>query len=310
MSWLRKAILALVVLLFSLEFASRMMFGNYAQSALVERTVDPNLCMVLAPNQELTYTGWYRKVPATIMESDEHGSRGFIKDIKYQEDVKNIFMIGDSFTYGQGVNIADALPTLVNADLGDGVRVWNFGVPGRNFYQMPSEVQRLAAFNPDLILVNLFINDFHEPPGQCMLNASTDWKLPLMRHCHLCRWSILGVSSDSPVLSKSEMEKEVIRTIQELNQQSHELSIPIVFVLMMDHYAHRDFQPELPAIHSVVQSHASEWIDLEQVWTTLLMQEESYQIPGEFHWNPAGNQILAEAYSKSLRTHIPNLISQ
>lgn len=310
MSWMRKVMLAMVVFVTSIEIASRMMFGNYAQSALVERTVDPNLCMVLAPNQQLTYTGWYRKVPTTVMESDEYGSRGFIKSVQYQEDVKNIFMIGDSFTYGQGVNIEDALPTLVDAKLGDGVRVWNFGVPGRNFYQMPAEVQRLAAFKPDLILVNLFINDFHEPPGQCMLNPSTDWKLPLMRHCHICRWGILGLSSEPSVLSKSEMETEVIRTIQKLNQQSQDLSIPIVFVLMMDHYAHRDFQPELPEIYSLVQSHTSRWIDLEQVWTTLLVQEKEYQIPGEFHWNAAGNQILAEAYSKSLRTHIPSFLSQ
>lgn len=304
----QRVLLTLSVLLLSLEGASRWLFGNYAQSELVMRVDDPNLCMVLRPNQALTYTGWYRKVPPTQMESDEFGSRGFKKSVQNQDDKYNVFMLGDSFTYGQGVNLAAALPAQVNERMGDRYRIWNFGVPGRNFYQMPAEVERLSRMNPDLILVNLFINDFHEPPGQCMLNTSTDWQLPLMRFCHLCRWTMLASMPESPVLSQTDIERETVDTIQQLERMSQELSIPIVFVLLMDHHAYRDFSPELPPVYQVVGQYASDYIDLEGVWSTLLIQEEQYQIPGEFHWNVAGNQLLADSYAKALQERIPTLL--
>ena len=97
-----------------------MLFGNYAQSALVERVDDTELCMVLGKNRTLTYTGWYRKVDATEMQSDEVSSRGFVKSNKNQIDSIKVFMLGDSFTYGQGVNIEYSLPHLVNQEMGAG----------------------------------------------------------------------------------------------------------------------------------------------------------------------------------------------
>ena len=300
----RQWVVAIVVLVGALEVGSRILFGNYAQSALVERVDDTALCMVLGKNRTLTYTGWYRKVDATEMQSDDVSSRGFVKSNKKQVDITKVFMLGDSFTYGQGVNIEYSLPHLVNLDLGDHYTVWNFGVPGRNFYQMASDIQRLMVYKPDVILVNLFINDFHEPPGECMLSATTDWQMPLMRWCHVCRWSLLGVGavvSEQAYLTSPQIEQQVVDHIAKIERIGRDHDVPIVFALLMDHQVHRAFEPTLPAIHTLVQQHSTRWIDLDKTWSTLLWRESEYQILGEYHWNNQGNQVLAQAYAQALQ---------
>jgi len=300
----RQWVVAIVVLVMALEVGSRILFGNYAQSALVERVDDEELCMVLGQNRSLTYTGWYRKVDSTHMQSDGLTARGFVNPNKKQIDKTKVFMLGDSFTYGQGVNIEYSLPHLVNQDLGDGYQIWNFGVPGRNFYQIASDVQRLMVYDPDVILVNLFINDFHEPPGECMLSESTDWQMPLMRWCHTCRWGLLGlgaVLSEHPNLTPEQITVEVVSNIKTIEKIGKEHDVPIVFALLMDHHVYRAFEPTLPAVHTLVQQHSTRWIDLDKTWSRLLLGESEYQIPGEYHWNNQGNQVLAQAYAQALQ---------
>ena len=303
------------VLLCAMELASRFLFGNYAQSALVEKVDDPALCMVLGRNRDLTYTGWYRRVPQTQMQSDGFGARGFRNYVDYSiknQEVNHIFMLGDSFTYGQGVEREEALPALVEESLGTSYRVWNFGVPGRNFYQMSADVERLLENTtlpkPKLLLVNLFINDFHEAPEQCMLTEAT-WKLPLMRMCHLCRWAILATSPSPQTLQKEEITEAVRKQIQDIERLGQQHQVPILFALLMDHHVHESFQPSLPPIYRIVQEESQHWIDLDEVWALLLMNESQYQIPGEYHWNVEGNQRLAQSYAQALHSSISTLFS-
>ena len=140
-----------------------------------------------------------------------------------------------------------------------------------------------------------------------MLSASTDWQMPLMRKCHLCRWVLLGMSSQRAVLSPTQIEKEVIQNIEAIEQFGHQHQVPIVFVLLMDHHVHEQFEPEVPAIYPLVHEHATRWLDLDETWASLLMDKDVYQIEGEYHWNPEGNQILATAYATVLNKHIHNL---
>ena len=69
----------------------------------------------------------------------------------------------------------------------------------------------------------------------------------------------------------------------------------------MDHHVHRAFEPTLPEIHTLVQQHSLRWIDLDKTWSMLLLGEADYQIPGEYHWNNQGNQVLAQAYAQALQ---------
>jgi lysophospholipase L1-like esterase len=76
-----------------------------------------------------------------------------------------IAVVGDSFVFGSLVNDAETLPSqlegLLAERLGaDGVRVVNLGVPGYQIGQYLALLeQRVARLEPDLVVLNLYVND-------------------------------------------------------------------------------------------------------------------------------------------------------
>ena len=306
--------MGILVFFVSIEVVSHLFLGNFAQSALVQRHENSELCMVLGTNKNLEYTGWYRKVPSTIMESNAFGSRekrdaygnkinkkqGFIeKELK-------VFMLGDSFTYGQGVQESDSLPHKVDVYLQEHstnqVRfdIWNFGVPGRNFYQIPADIERLLRWKPNIILVNMFTNDYHEAPGTCMLSPMTDVLLPLMRVCHICRLGLIALRPNIQTLSPSEIEHTIEHTIRRIEDIAQQNDVEVYFVLLSEAHSIAKHQPPLPNIHEIVADTTIHVIDLSKTWDYVLRNSDTLEIPGEFHLNPTGNDIVAQAYTKAL----------
>ena len=68
--------------------------------------------------------------------------------------------LGDSFTFGEGVRQEDTFLAVLQAELGAGTEVLNFGVLG---YDTEAEVNLLRfealRFEPDLVVLCLFMND-------------------------------------------------------------------------------------------------------------------------------------------------------
>jgi lysophospholipase L1-like esterase len=75
-------------------------------------------------------------------------------------------VLGDSVTFGYGVNDADTFPTLLAARLAGArpVEVLNLGVSGYNPYTEAALFADLGpAFTPDVVLVQFCINDLNDP---------------------------------------------------------------------------------------------------------------------------------------------------
>jgi lysophospholipase L1-like esterase len=71
-----------------------------------------------------------------------------------------IVVVGDSFTWGQGIEVDQRFSNLLEAALGSGYEVLNFGRPGND---MPEHLEALGpalSVSPDFILLQLYINDF------------------------------------------------------------------------------------------------------------------------------------------------------
>ena len=75
--------------------------------------------------------------------------------------VRRVLVLGDSVTFGQGVEVEQAFPAVAAGALGDRYQLINAGVPSWNLAQ---EVRWLeldgAALRPDAVLICFFINDF------------------------------------------------------------------------------------------------------------------------------------------------------
>jgi lysophospholipase L1-like esterase len=92
------------------------------------------------------------------------GYRGELAPEKPAGELR-VAVVGDSFVFGSLVGDAETLPAqleeLLEQRLGEGrVRVINLGVPGYQLRQLVQVLeQRVARLEPDLVLLDLYVND-------------------------------------------------------------------------------------------------------------------------------------------------------
>jgi len=74
--------------------------------------------------------------------------------------VYRITVVGDSFTFGNGIRAEQRFSNEMQASLGPGFEVINLGVPGHNTPEHLQLIRREAlALHPDFVLVQWFVND-------------------------------------------------------------------------------------------------------------------------------------------------------
>lgn len=98
------------------------------------------------------------------------GYRGEQRSMQKQPGVTRIIIIGDSFTYGMGVNLEDTYPkqleTILNRN-GSCCEVFNFGIIGYNMWQYNELLAReTLPYHPEIIILALYQNDLKQsrPP--------------------------------------------------------------------------------------------------------------------------------------------------
>jgi hypothetical protein len=102
------------------------------------------------------------------------GFRGPEIDPHHDAGTRRIIVLGDSFTYGDGVTAAEATPARLERLLKEGgghVEVFNLGVPGYNTAQEFAYLEQVGlALKPDLVLVGFTLSD--ADPGPFALNSA------------------------------------------------------------------------------------------------------------------------------------------
>jgi hypothetical protein len=74
-----------------------------------------------------------------------------------------IAIIGDSFTYGNGIEERDRFSNLIQGSLGPQYEVLNFGHPGDNMPEHLRRLEQVLTLSPDFVLLQLYENDFETP---------------------------------------------------------------------------------------------------------------------------------------------------
>ena len=74
-----------------------------------------------------------------------------------------IAIIGDSFTFGNGIEEPDRFSNLIQGFLGPQYEVLNFGHPGDNIPDHLITLDRVLKFRPDFVLLQLYENDLETP---------------------------------------------------------------------------------------------------------------------------------------------------
>jgi lysophospholipase L1-like esterase len=93
-----------------------------------------------------------------------------------------IAVVGDSFTWGQGVEAEERFSNRIESFLGAAYEVFNFGNPGNNLPEHLDVLKQALPISPDFVLLQLYINDFEtasmrRPQPRPLLPLDTDRSL-------------------------------------------------------------------------------------------------------------------------------------
>ncbi len=137
-----------------------------------KRSADPDLLIELRPDGvlQIDYRSSRGAAPRTVeMRVNERGMRGPTRLPKKRPQGLRIACIGDSFTFGWGVDEGQSWPDHLQKLLDESgqrppVEVLNFGVPAYTTAQEVACLQRKAlAYDPDVVLLAYFVNDISIP---------------------------------------------------------------------------------------------------------------------------------------------------
>ena len=125
---------------------------------------NPKMPRILKPNHTQLFDGEWVRLPETEVRINSHGFRGGEHPVQKPSDTVRILGLGDSFTFGWGLNLEHTflhvLEEKLNLNYGGAIEVLNFGLPGGS---TTSEVElfktKAARFAPDLILLTFTNND-------------------------------------------------------------------------------------------------------------------------------------------------------
>ena len=109
-----------------------------------------------------------------------------------------IVVMGDSFTFGNGVEERDRFSNLLQGFLGPKYEVVNVGRPGNNLPDYLQDLNRMLGLDPDFVLLQLYENDFetkdmtrHRPRSFPLLPSDLDTRFErssLLYHLLIDRW--------------------------------------------------------------------------------------------------------------------------
>ena len=145
---------SLAMTLLILEGVTRFAFGRHMSYA-----IDDSLYWVPKPSQQ-----GYPRFGSPVATINADGFRG----TSLLQNCRNIFMLGDSFTFGSGVRDDEVFTHYLQQrvdEMAGGYQVMNLGVPGWGLFQENIQLSRMiSAYQPELVVLTLVKGDLNRLP--------------------------------------------------------------------------------------------------------------------------------------------------
>lgn len=118
-----------------------------------------------APNVTVIYTGYLSLEPPTVISTNSHGLRDYEYTIRKPRNTTRIICLGDSVTFGEGVNLSDSfskvLERKLNLNSSRRYEVLNFGVFAYGTLNELELLERKALnYSPDIVVLMMLYNDY------------------------------------------------------------------------------------------------------------------------------------------------------
>lgn len=160
---------------------------------------DALLNVELRPGADFDFEGVAVRLPPTRVTISSQGLRDREYAIPKPAGTKRLLCVGDSFTFGWGVEEPECWCARLETHLGPGWEVVNLGVPGYSPEQQARFLElRGLQFEPDLVVTLFNMTDFEPPIRHPDPDELGPW---MVDHSALVRWIFIrthagGVGED------------------------------------------------------------------------------------------------------------------
>jgi hypothetical protein len=277
------------------ELVLRLVLGNLAMPMIGSRSGDGR-CVQLRPGTSVEYTGWFLRVPTVHVDANAFGYRGPAVPREKPGDTLRILLVGDSFTYGMGVEQDQTLSAWMERGLrerlGRRVEVLNFGIPGLNVEDALVQYRHFAAaWEHDLVLYASFDNDFDASICGLLEKPATLW---LLKNVYVFRAVSLALNPHVIPQDRSSTEARD-RRLAVVFDGFREVSTKRRAV-----FAHVALGKDVPAsTRRLAEDRGIEQYELAAAGCPAI-RDGVPCIPGEGHFSAEGNRLVASCVSSWL----------
>jgi hypothetical protein len=232
--------------------------------------------------------------------------------------VYRIAVVGDSFTFGNGVRQGDRFTDLLQAQLPARFEVLNFGEPGANTPEHEKRVAKLVrTINPDFILLQWYVNDMEDddmtgrPVARPLLPRLHDWLSPRSALYTIAnaKWgetqvrlgwtrSYVEFVNDRLLNPHGRHAQEDNRFMEELIGHAEKAGVPIGMVLFPDTARPIDEHYPFAYLHDRVLAtctqHKMTCVDLRQEFAAVKDHRQLWASRFDHHASARANAIAAE----------------
>lgn len=272
-----------------------------------EKVDNPKLQYELKPNREGYLFGKWVKINSLGLRDHEYLP-------KKPEGIHRIGVLGDSITFGTGVELNYSYPKLLEKKLKNNIQVINFGVPGYTGSQEYVVLkEKVINYEPDLIIIGHFLNDGDAIWNPYRTTIPIPPSIKIFFNEHFCfynwakyRWSKLlnraGLGKEAPYkelfIEDSEIWKNHKILIEQFANISKEENIPILFIILPvweDLNENYKFKKEHYLLNKTIIEAGLYSLDLFPVVEYL--DAEGYKVvkKDNTHPNAEGHKLIADA---------------
>lgn len=268
----------------------------------------PGLEYELAPSLVFNHAG-----DGVQVTTNSHGMRGAEVSVAKPEGVVRIAAVGDSFTFGQGVEDDETYPhvleQVLNERAPDGRRyeVLNFGVPGYSTAEEAAVLRtKVLRFQPDLVILGYVLNDpdvhsdtelhsyFHRPNRIERFELGRLWE----------QWErgreVRAAGTYRTYLHDPERApwKTVVKAFDQIREESRAHGFPVVLVTFPRLSRHESWDQRQPSNWMLDQAfregkrHGFLTARLDLVIRNLVERPVDITLEAHGHANAQGNEVF------------------
>jgi hypothetical protein len=277
---------------------------------------NPILVYELIPNTKVQYDGAWVKLNKTTIETvNSDGFRGRDYPVDKMKDVYRIIILGDSFTFGAGVNDNETFSYYLEQKLNslrlnnEKFEVLNLGVGGYNTFQ---EVECLKVkglkYRPDLVIIAHHGNDVEnvseiEQVRDEMYADYINGNENITNNTFYSAWAYFQNKAFEIVYSEIEKQSfdKVFENVRQPMENLYNISLQENFSLMIMHfpngYKHNEQAEKLYNFSdekSICYLDFTDIYDIENLYPQIMH-------PQDAHPNPYAHSVLADYIIKKMR---------